>query len=290
MAVAGEALVDQVEIGLRRRLEADAVGAQRVDRREDVVGGEREMLDAFALIVLDELFDLRMLVLAFVQRDADLVVGRGHRLAEQAGRLALNVEIADLAEVEDALVIVSPIAHPPALQIVGEVVERVEADAVIVDAGAGGREVGVVDARCCVDQIEVCAANAFDRGDVELAGAVVAGDLSRAAVEREFYRVRAVRNAERHRIGGGSVRVAEAGDLARFIHVEQEVDVALCVAADILGFVRADVREAHLLEQIGHRLGVRRGEFDEFEAVQAHRIFGLGLGWGHAIHSNWFHM
>ena len=60
------------------------------------------MLDAFALIVADEFLDLAMLVLAFVQRNADRLVGGDHRLAEQPGRLALDVEILLLFEAEDA--------------------------------------------------------------------------------------------------------------------------------------------------------------------------------------------
>src|SRR3546814_17776426 len=53
--------------------------------------GEREMLDALALIVADEFLDLRILVLAFVQGNADRAVGGDHRLAEQPRRLALDV-------------------------------------------------------------------------------------------------------------------------------------------------------------------------------------------------------
>ena len=63
MAVAGQARVDQVEIGVGAVLEADAVGAQPVDGREDVVGGEREVLDALAVIGAEELLDLAVLVL-----------------------------------------------------------------------------------------------------------------------------------------------------------------------------------------------------------------------------------
>src|SRR5690606_32485003 len=116
MAVAGQAGVDHLIIGFGRLLEADAVGSKLVDGDEDVIGGERQMLDALAAIILDELLDLRMIVLAFVERDADLAVGRGHRLGEEAGRLPLDVEIADLAEVEDALIIIGPMVHAAALE------------------------------------------------------------------------------------------------------------------------------------------------------------------------------
>ena len=49
LAVAGHALVDQLVIGLDRVLQLDAAGAQLLDRVVDVVGGQREVLDAFAV-------------------------------------------------------------------------------------------------------------------------------------------------------------------------------------------------------------------------------------------------
>ena len=72
-------------------------------------------------------FDLALLVGALVDRDADLAVGAGQRAGKQAGVFALDVEIADLAEIEDALVEARPDVHAAAPDIVGEVVEVVEA-------------------------------------------------------------------------------------------------------------------------------------------------------------------
>src|SRR3546814_1236359 len=94
------ALVDQLVIGLDRILQFNPARAQFFDRFVDVGGGEREMLDALALIVADEFLDLRILVLAFVQGNADRAVGGDHRLAEQPRRLALDVEIFLLLEAE----------------------------------------------------------------------------------------------------------------------------------------------------------------------------------------------
>src|SRR3546814_8737288 len=45
VAMPWQALVDHVEIGVGAVLETDAVGAQPVHRREDVVGGERKVLE-----------------------------------------------------------------------------------------------------------------------------------------------------------------------------------------------------------------------------------------------------
>ena len=103
------------------------------------------------LILADEFLDLAVVVLALVERDADRLVGRDHRLAEQAGRLALDVEILLLLEAEERLVEVAPHPHLAAADIVGEVVEQVEADVVARlglapagEFGPVGVEVGAV--------------------------------------------------------------------------------------------------------------------------------------------------
>ena len=67
------------------------------------------MLDALAIELLEELLDLSLAAFAFfIQRDADLAVGCGQRLAGEAGVFALDVEEADLAEVEQRLVVIGP--------------------------------------------------------------------------------------------------------------------------------------------------------------------------------------
>ena len=62
------------------------------------------MLDAFAMVFADEFLDLRGIVGRLVDRDADLPARCGHGAGEQAGELAFDVEVANLAEVGDALV------------------------------------------------------------------------------------------------------------------------------------------------------------------------------------------
>ena len=122
-AVVADALADAFEIGVRRGLERDTVRAERFDAFVNVVGAERDVLDALAAIVLQEFLDLALVVTALVERDADLAARAGHGLRDETGLFALNVEIADLAEVEDALVVVGPLAHVAAMQVVREVVE-----------------------------------------------------------------------------------------------------------------------------------------------------------------------
>src|SRR3546814_2555950 len=69
-------LVDQFIIGLDGVLQPHAPRPQLLHRLVDIVGGQRQMLDALAMILADELLDLALVVLAFVQGDADRPVGR----------------------------------------------------------------------------------------------------------------------------------------------------------------------------------------------------------------------
>ena len=59
------------------------------------------MLYALAVVLQQVLLDLTLPLAGFlVQRNADFAVGRGHRPRLKSGVLALDVEVADLAEVE----------------------------------------------------------------------------------------------------------------------------------------------------------------------------------------------
>jgi hypothetical protein len=104
--VAGQALVEHLVVGVvGRGHQRDAGQRQLVDGAQQVVGQQGHVLDALAVELHQELLDLAGALLGFlVQRDADHAVRRGHGLAGQAGVFALDVEVADLAEVEQALV------------------------------------------------------------------------------------------------------------------------------------------------------------------------------------------
>ena len=87
--------------------------------------------------------------------------------------------------------------------------------------------------------------------------------------DREAARARAVRLGE---IGGERIRIL----------VDQEVDAALAIHRDRPRLVAQRRGEAHLAEVVVQQLALplRRGEFDELEAVDAHRV--LERGDGHA--------
>ena len=75
------------------------------------------------LIFAQVFLDLRFVVLRLVDRDADLAAGAGQRAREQAGLLAFDVEVADLAEVEQRLVEAGPLVHVAAMHVVRQVVD-----------------------------------------------------------------------------------------------------------------------------------------------------------------------
>ena len=286
--MAGQALVNEVEIGVDRVLELHAARPQPVDGVEDVVGRQRDMLDALALVGAQELLDLAVFVLAFVQRDADLPVGRGHRFGKQPGRLALDVEMADLAEVEDAFVKCRPMRHAAAVHIMGQVIERVQADTVVIGRRACDRlEIDIIDFAFAglVDKVKVRPADAGDGGNVQFHRADPAIDRGGAALHRFGKGGGGVVDPKGHGVGRRAVLVAELRDLADALHVEQEIDVALGVAADILAAVAADMGEAERDEQASECFGVGAGEFDEFKAVEAEivRTF-IGFRCGRAGH------
>ncbi len=101
LAMPRQARVDLLEIGLRRRRhERQAGGAQRLDGAVDIARAAGDMLDALAAIGVEIFLDLPGIAGILVDRNPDLAVRAGQRAREQAGGAALDVEEADLAEVE----------------------------------------------------------------------------------------------------------------------------------------------------------------------------------------------
>ncbi len=275
--MAGHAGVQLVEIGVGGVLEGDAPLAQGFHGVEDVTGAQGYVLDALALIGAQELLDLGVLVLALVQGDADLAAGRGHGPGDQARLLALDIEVADLAEIEDALIEGRPPVHLAAVDVVGQVVEVGQPHAALGQGRRGALdrpEVDVIDllGPIAVDQIEVRAADPLDGRDIQLHRPHRAPHRRRAPLHRQGQRPGGVLDPEGHGVGRGAMRLAELGRLARGIHVQDEVDVALLVADHVLGAVPGGGHKAQRLELTGHASRVGAGEFDELEAVGAQRI------------------
>src|SRR6267378_4494679 len=113
LAMVWQALADHLVIGVRRVEQLHPRAAQLVDGGIDVAAMQRDVLDPLAVILLD----LRAVVRGFVDRDADLAARAGHRLGLEAGQLALDVEVADLAETEQPLVELGPFLHAAAMHV-----------------------------------------------------------------------------------------------------------------------------------------------------------------------------
>ena len=149
LAMAGQAFLQHLVIGRGRRgHQRHARRADPVKTRDKIVADESDMLNTLAIIGAQIFLDLAAAGFAFlVQRNADLAVRRGHRPAGQPGIFALDVEIADFAEVEDALVKARPMRHPPRIDIMRQMIDQLETgtDRVAIDIRFID-EVDVVDA------------------------------------------------------------------------------------------------------------------------------------------------
>ncbi len=77
-AMLGDAAVDDLVVGVGRVEEADALFVHSLDGSVNVVGVQRDVLDALATVFLEVLVDLALGVPRLVDRDADLAGGRGH--------------------------------------------------------------------------------------------------------------------------------------------------------------------------------------------------------------------
>ena len=286
-AVAGNALVDQFVVGVDRVQQLDAAGLQRVHGGRQVVRAQRDVLDAFAVVLVQVLLDLTGLLVAFlVDGDANLAAGAGHGLALDSRDLAFDVEIAHLAEVEQPLVELGPFAHAAAVHVVREVVDIGQDVPRRVEAGAGqGLEIDVEEADIAdlaflgaalaaplVHQVDQAVADALDGRDIQLARPGAAGVAPGAERQCTFVGRAHVLHTERDGADARPVQPCEALREAVGLGIDDEIDAALAVQQHVFVAVAGDRREAHALEQRAHRGWVRRGIFDEFEAVGTHRV------------------
>src|SRR5882757_5520860 len=101
----GQPRVDLLEIGLRWwRHERQAVGAEPLDGAIDVLCAAGDVLDALAAVDVEVFLDLTGIAGILVDRDPDLAVGTGQRPRKQAGGATLDIEKANLPEIEKLLV------------------------------------------------------------------------------------------------------------------------------------------------------------------------------------------
>jgi hypothetical protein len=196
---------------------------------------------AFAAVIAQKLLDLRSVVLALIEWNADLAVRTGHRLGDEPGDLPLDIEVTDFTEVEYALVKVRPGLHVAAMDIVSEVIDVREAsatDRLALQGSGNPHEINIVDfpRPIAIHEIQVRPADSLDR--------------TRAALDRERKCLRGIVHAERHGIDGRTVRATESCSLTAWLHVQDEINVALLKAQHVLGPMARYGGEPHRLERL----------------------------------------
>ena len=130
-------------------------------RAQDVVGGQRDVLAAGAVVELEVLVDLRLLLRdrRLVERELHPVVAARDDLAHQRGVVGGDVvadELGHVREAHDLVVERHPLVHPAELDVADAVVDGLEeplgvalaAASPCVRAGDVAGQVGAVVARC----------------------------------------------------------------------------------------------------------------------------------------------
>src|SRR6478736_1280070 len=157
--------------------ELDAVGPQGVDRGEDVVGRDGEVLGTGAAVELEVLVDLALLLGdgRLVERELHAVVAVGDDLAHERRVVGGDVvadELGHVHEAHDAVVEADPLVHVAELDVADDVVERLEQTpglALAAHVRRGGRLVA--------GQVRAGVRLAVDRAlDQRVAGLAVGGD------------------------------------------------------------------------------------------------------------------
>ena len=273
-----EALFEHLVIDVvGRGHERDARHLQGIDALQYVIGQQGDVLDAFAVELHQELFDLPAgLARLFVERDADHAVGCGHRAASEARVGALDVEVTDLAEVENLLVKAAPKRHAAFVNVVREVVDDLEAVTRWVAVHPFDEfKVDVVDALAvfkAVDQIQRRTANALDGRQAQLHRASGHLHRLRAHLQRTFVRFVRVLHPKGQGTGTRPVLGRKVTGQAFGLAVDDEVDVALAVEHHIFGAVLGHQRKAHFFKQRLQQARHGRGELHKLETTQTHGV------------------
>jgi hypothetical protein len=195
-----------------------------------------------AAIFLQVLLDLALVVGGLVDGNADAAARAGQRARVQAGQLAFDVEEADLAEVEQLDVEVEPLVHVAAIDVVGEVIEVVEADALWPRVGLAQPVelaiIGRAHRAVAVDEVDQRPADALDGRHLQRD--VGTGVGLGAVTHRVFEGVLGVHDAPCHRCRTRPMRRSKTTGEGLRLGVEDVVDVALAVDRDVPGLVLGD--------------------------------------------------
>src|SRR5262249_35068250 len=147
---------DTFVIRIRRILKGYPVAPEDIHRPVDVVRSQRDVLNSLPTVFAQVFLDLALVVLRLVDGNADLAARARHGGGEQSGLLALDVEVADLAEVEQLLVEAGPEVHAPAPHVVREMVDAYQAGRLARRHGFLGTKIDIVDRALAIqiDQVD----------------------------------------------------------------------------------------------------------------------------------------
>src|SRR5690606_13681469 len=128
-----------------------------------------------------------------------------------------------------------------------------------------------------VDEVQHAVTDALDDRRVDRAACRLVGDLLGTVGEGRGQHVGGrLREADREAARAGAVLRGEIGRERIGFLVDQEIAFALPVYRDPLRRVPRDRAETGFHEQVVQQARVRRGELDELEAVDSHRVLKRG--------------
>ena len=197
------------------------------------------MLNAFTIICAQIFLNLSAASLAFfIQRNTDFAVRRCHRTAGEASIFALDIEIADLAEVKYAFVKAAPMRHAAAINIVRQVIDNLEtsADGIAIHTGqivkiniVNGQSVAIA-----VHQINHRAANAANGGQAKLHGTSACFNRLSTPRNRLVIGNARILHPKRHAAGRWPMFSRKIGRRAFGFVIGDQIDFALPPQIDIL--------------------------------------------------------
>ena len=191
----------------------------------------------------------------------------------------MNVEKADLAEIEQVTIETEPDIHVAAEDVVGQMIQIMKADPARVSFVKPAK-LGVVGAvvAILVDEIDQRTADAVDRWDIhDLAVAVIRNCPFRDCVIEGVLRVD---YAPPHRSRAGSVRLSKLRRVAGRVGIDQIGDVALLPYLDGFFTVRRHMGVAHAREKVTKHIRVGMRKLYKFKAVCAGRVLVANHGMG----------
>ena len=193
-------------------------------------------------------------------------------------------------KIEQAFIEVRPFVHAAAVNVVRKVVDVCQSVALgrqrLFGADAGQSfEVDVVEAdvadvaglRCIlaappVDEVDQAIADALDGRNVQFARAGLVRKAPGAQADRALVGRLGILHAKRNRAHAGPVLAREALREGIRFGVDDEVDRSLAIQQHVLVAVLGHCLESHALEDLSHGHWIRRGIFDELEAVGLHWV------------------